>query len=459
MSKPSAKPSPRVNLLDVVKLLHKHCTEALCEEVFQKNRLREREKKWTLYALAQFWMIVVMQAPKSLTQALQDVRSGLIPFVPMAPSTTEGFFSKCKDTHFRFFRSLFEAFLKRVLPKAPATYAKELRPLLRSFTNVWAVDGSKLDGIRHRLKILWKEKATVLPGCLTVYYDLFRGIARHVLFDPDAASGEQERARSRFDQIPKDTLILGDRAYCNLKFFLALAAQQLWGLFRLHHQLTVKRQKLLSRKQGGGRGVLEDWIVLVGSGVGQPPMTLRLIVFSQGLFRRELLTNVLDPAKLSAQLALEAYPFRWGIERLFFDLKEVCHLNTFYAANVNAVAMQVYAAAMVHTAFRIAQARIARKHDLAPEALSPAKLFPRLASASYNWTTAEMVFDRTQDANPGVTLNKPEWVGEKWASTPLDAILVEKRKNNRREIPRRTKRKWKSLAHIPKALTPFEELS
>jgi len=456
---PSAKPSIRVNVLDVVKLLHKHCTEALCEDVFQKTRRRERQRKWTLYALARFWMIVVMQAPQSLTQALQDIRSGLIPFVPMAPSTTDGFFAKCKATHFRFFRSLFEAFLKRVLPEAPATYARPLRPLLRSFTNVWAVDGSKLDNIRHRLKLLWNEKATVLPGCLIVYYDLFRGIARHVLFDPDAASGEQERARSLFERIPKDTLILGDRAYCNLKFFLALAAHQLWGLFRLHHQLTIKRQKLLSRKQGGGRGVLEDWIVLVGSGVGHPPMTLRLIVFTQGSFRRELLTNVLDPSKLSARLALETYPFRWGIERLFFDLKEVCHLNTFYAANVNAVAMQVYATVLVHTAFRIAQARIARKHRIPPETLSPAKLFPRLATASFHWTHAEMHFDMTRNANPGVKLKKPDWATTRWASVFLEALLVEKRKNNRREIPRRTRRKWKSLAHVPKALTPFEELS
>ena len=188
-------------------------------------------------------------------------------------------------------------------------------------------------------------------------------------------------------------------------------------------------------------------------------MTLRLIVFSQGSFRRELLTNVLDPAKLPAQLALETYPFRWGIERLFFELKEVFRLNTFYAANVNAVAMQVYAAALVHTAFRIAQAGIAKEHRLPPEALSPAKLFPRLASTSWHWTHAETAFDRTQDANPSVTLNKPEWAGEKWASIPLDAILVEKRKNNRRDIPRRTRRKWKSLAHIPRALSAFEELS
>ena len=453
------KPSPRVSLLDVVKLLHDHCTEALCQDVFQATRRRERERKWTLYALARFWMIVVTQAPVSLTQALQEVSSGLIPFVPMDPSSSEAFFTKCKALHFRFFRSLFEAFLKRILPEAPTTYTGDLRPLLSSFTNVWAVDGTKLDNIRHRLKILWKEKATVLPGCLTVYYDLFRGIARHILFDPDAASGEQGRARSLLDQIPKDTLILGDRLYCNLKFFLDLAAHHLWGLFRLHHQLTVKRQRLLSRRQGGGRGVLEDWIVLVGSGVGQPPMTLRLIVFSQGSFRRELLTNVLDPAKLSDRHALQAYPFRWSIERFFFDLKEVFRLNTFYAANVNAVAMQVYAAALVHTAFRIAQARIARKHRLPPEALSPAKLFPRLAAASFHWTHAETHFDMTQDANPGMALKKPSWSTTKWASIPLEALLVEKRKNNRREIPRRTRRKWKSLAHVPKALSAFEELS
>ncbi len=38
------------------------------------------------------------------------------------------------------------------------------------------------------------------------------------------------------------------------------------------------------------------------------------------------------------------------MERLFFDLKEVLNLHRFYTSSPNGVAMQVYAAALVHTA-------------------------------------------------------------------------------------------------------------
>jgi hypothetical protein len=34
-------------------------------------------------------------------------------------------------------------------------------------------DGSRLDKIAHRLKILWPEKAAVLPGCLLAVYDIY----------------------------------------------------------------------------------------------------------------------------------------------------------------------------------------------------------------------------------------------------------------------------------------------
>jgi hypothetical protein len=34
-----------------------------------------------------------------------------------------------------------------------------------------------------------------------------------------------------------------------------------------------------------------------------------------------VLTNVLAPTRLSAEEALDLYPYRWSVERMFFDLK------------------------------------------------------------------------------------------------------------------------------------------
>jgi hypothetical protein len=65
---------------------------------------------------------------------------------------------------------------------------------------------------------------------------------------------------------------------------------------------------------------------------------------------------------------------------MFFDLKKVLNLNRLYAANPNAVAMQVYAAAIVYNALRVAQSEGAAQVGWAPEQLSPAKFYPKVAT-------------------------------------------------------------------------------
>ena len=58
--------------------------------------------------------------------------------------------------------------------------------LREHFKEVWIVDGSRLAAVAKRLKLLWDVRAQVLPGCLTAFYDLYRGIVRHLAFNADA---------------------------------------------------------------------------------------------------------------------------------------------------------------------------------------------------------------------------------------------------------------------------------
>ncbi|MGQ9592227.1 MAG: transposase, partial [Planctomycetota bacterium] len=122
--------------------------------------------------------------------------------------------------------------------------------------------------------------------------------------------------------------------------------------------VRIRKVRQLSRTILAGAGV-EDR--LVAAGTGRDSMALRLIILRKGSKTYEAVTNVLDPTRLSSADAVLLYPSRWRIERLFYDLEEVRNPKKFYAANPNAVAMQVYAAAIVHTAFRIAQADIGER--------------------------------------------------------------------------------------------------
>jgi len=435
-----------VHLAPAVEVLHKHITEAVCAEVYHELRTTERERKWSLFALARFWLAVILDPPPSLNQQLERTRH-LDPrgFLPAVDASAEAFFQKCKVFKSDFFQEVYNRFIDAVLPEAPRRYCGELSHLEKSFTAVVVMDGSRLDKIAHRLKILWSEKAAILPGCILAVYDLFRGIARQVRFDSDAAASEFTRATEAIDSLDPGTLVLGDRLYCSIALFRQLSERGCSGLFKRNKTVSIKKTRRLSRSKING-ALLEEWLVEVGA---EDPLELRLIRLKNGRSTYEALTNVMDTERLSAIDAVELYPLRWNVERLFYDLKVVLNLKRFYAANPNAVAMQVYAAAMVHAAFRIAQAEIAKQVDLPPEELSPAKLFPLLAIASIKVIEAEYLFEETCKANPHIELRKPNWRNLPDTVVSLRHIRVQRRSSSRKKRrfhPERSK--WKSIAKV-----------
>lgn len=433
-----------VYLAPTVEFLHGQITEALCEEVFQDVRGAERQRKWTLFALARFWLAVILEPPPSLSYVLERTRGrNRRGFLPAVEASAESFFEKCKNLSSLFFMTLYHRFLKGVLAKAPKRYCQEVHHLEKRFSSVLAIDGSRLDKIAHRLKITWNEKAAILPGCLTAVYDLFRGIATELWFDVDAASSEFKRGLFAIETLPPDSLLLGDRLYCSIQIFQALNEHGSFGVFRRNKTVKLTKVRRLSTAKVDG-GKVEDWLVEASNG-----LELRWIVLTQGGKTHEAVTNVLDPKRLSAKDIVTLYPLRWTIERLFYDLKDVLNLKRFYAANPNAVAMQVYAAAIVHVAFRIAQGNVAEQVKLPPEELSPKKLFPHLAVVSMALLEAEWYFDETCKANPEVELRKPSWKEHPDSIVSLRRIRVQRRSTVRRKrefSPER--RKWKSITKV-----------
>ena len=451
MEKPVNK-KLRVDLMGMIQLLLNHLTPALCKTVFEEYRNTERERKWSFYAVNQFWAAMIIRNPPAIQHGLDQTRKGrgrsskLWPRVMASP---RAFYKKATGLCPHLFQLLYQAFMTRILPKAPQSYVSWMKDLLKHFPEILVVDGSRLDAVNHRLGILRHVRGKVLPGCLTVFYDLFRGISRHVLFYPDAAEAELPRAQGAMDWIIKGSLILGDRLYASVQYFHLLASLQLYGLFRKNGWLKIKRLKVISQKQGS-RCFLEDVLVQVGCGRPYPKITLRLIRYRGRGRKLDLLISVLDPQKLSAVDAISLYGQRWTIERMFLDLKETLDLHTLYSSHPNLVAQQIFAAAMVHTAFRIAQAGIARKAKVLPEQISPAKLFPKLALAANDYSVAQQVVFKTKALNPGIKIQFPNWHTLSTAYTKLESILVQHRNTRRRK-----KRfcasgiRWKSFAHVP----------
>ena len=451
--------SLRVDLLKMTRLLLDHLTPTLCEAVFQRQRTTERTRTWTFYAVTLFWAAMIVRHPASLHQGLDYTRKGRgrDKLWPRVMATPQAFFKKAQGLRPHLFQATYAAFTRSLLPKAPPAYASWLGRVRQRFPEVLIVDGSRLDAICHRLKLLRRDPSPILPGCLTVFYDLFRGLTRQVLFFPNAAEADLPRAQAFLKSLTPGTLLLGDRLYASLQYFHHLAHLQLAGLFRLNGRLTLKRLQRLSCKQGG-RHLLEDDLVEVGCGVGQPKLTLRVIRYRGPGRHLDLLTNILEPRRLSPEEALALYRLRWSVERLFLDLKETLDLHGLYASHPNLVAQQVYAAAIVHTAFRVAQAGIAKQARVLPEQLSPAKLFPKLAQAANDHCAVRVYALKTRALNPGVVIKFPGWHTVPSAYTTLGAIVVRRRTGPRRRRKFCASRKrWKSFMHVKGGPTLIRE--
>jgi hypothetical protein len=422
-----------VDLLETVDLLHGVLTQALCEEVFTEVRGKERRRLWTLDRLAEFWTAVILRAPPSLTHALAEGAGREVASFPSPLATPQAFFARCQGLRWEFFEALFDAFRDRLLAREPARFAAPLQALRARFAGLQIIDGSKLDAVARRLKLLWNDRAVPLPGSVVAFYDVGHGTLSRFAYNPDASPSELHDALAQLHRVKPGTLLLADRLYAKPVFYAATAERGLFLLSRRNRTVKLTRLACLSRRRATGGATLEDWLVEAGTGQGVPPQRLRLIRWKRKKAVREVLTNVLDPERLTAQEAYGLYPVRWKVERAFFDLKRVLNLHRFYAANTNAVAMQLYAAAIVHTALRVAQSHIAARAHVEPEDLSVPKLFPKVAAASAGLTYSEVTFAATQAANPRVRLTRPDWHEMPYATVHLSAILLEPRHGKRRK--------------------------
>jgi hypothetical protein len=135
---------------------------------------------------------------------------------------------------------------------------------------------------------------------------------------------------------------------------------------------------------------------------------------------------------------------------MFLDLKETMDIHTLHGSHPNLVGQQVYAAAMVYTAFRIAQAGIAEKGDILPEQISPAKLFPKFAQAANDYCVSQIWVMKARSMNPDVELKLPGYDIVPSSHTQLYAILARPHHTERRHFrfcPSRPR--WTSIRRIP----------
>lgn len=442
-----------VDLVAVAEVLNTHLDSALVRNAYEKLRGRERKRAWTLDHLMAFWVAVTLRAPPSLSHALREASASPASGYPQVAASKQAFFKRSHQMRWEFFAEVFRSFVRSTNEAEPARFSRRHAEVAKRFSRILVIDGSSLDAVARRLKITWQDEATPLPGSMLGCYDLMRGTLADLLYTPTKKTGELVLARQALERMPPGSLVIADRMYGTPKFLNDVQESGHFGVFRKQPQVTAPEKELLSRDAEDGR-TLEDWRVRLGTKVRA---TARLIRLTIGEKTYEFVTNILDPERLPARAVADLYRDRWEVERMFQDLKTVLNLNCFYCGNTNAVALQLYASAIVYTGLRLGQARIAADASIEPEQISTAKLFPLLAATTATVTTLEYGFFRTELANPEVELRKPDWREACHLKVRLSEILADKTRGRRPRRRRRYSRgvqRWRELPPPPGAREP-----
>lgn len=415
-------------------IVWKYLTESLCQEVFAATRERERQRKWTLYALVWFWIGLLQSRYGSQTRALLEARAGAALFPPVDASP-EAFFQKVQNVRPVFFRNVFRAYTEALRAEAPATFERELPLDRKVFPEVYAVDGSRLEKVARMLKVARKTTKAIIPGSMEAVYDLRRGLLHELHFDPDGCVGEITMFNKVLPSIPRGALIIDDRYYAKPKIWQQVAAQGVWMISR--HNRTVKKRRLAVNAQFRSSALsYDDWLVeMGGSQAGTSPVQLRWVRLWGPGFDRTLITNVLEPERLTPVQMMAAYRRRWSVERMYLAMKEVLELNHLYNCSPPAVGQQVYATAILYNTLRVSQAQIAAAAGVAPEILSVDKLFPTLIDHYIKATCiafgAEGEWERVHAEHPRIT--RPEApVDPPWLRVRIRDHLLETRKDDRK---------------------------
>lgn len=126
---------------DYLSVLWDHLTPELCREVFEITRDKERERKWTLFALMKVWMGLLQNPVLTQTQAIEACGQGH-PMFPLVEASSESFFMRMQSLRPEFFRNIFTGFTKSIEDKLPANFQSELAVSVEDFPEIYAVDGN-----------------------------------------------------------------------------------------------------------------------------------------------------------------------------------------------------------------------------------------------------------------------------------------------------------------------------
>lgn len=238
---------------------------------------------------------------------------------------------------------LFQRVLMDLLPTLRERWAARQRPLpasivcaRKTFSRIFAVDGSTLEALFRKLDALKDAPPGVLAGKICTVIDLAARLPEHLWFTEDAQAHDATFLDRILAFAQAGTLWIFDRGFYDFTFFDDLMDKGVHWITRLKSNAVFTVEQVLLQTTE-----VRDRLILLG-GVTPCRHAVRLIEVRFGRTWYRYVTSVLDPAILPASVVTDLYRRRWRIEEAFLIVKRLLNLSYLWTGSVNGVLLQVW---------------------------------------------------------------------------------------------------------------------
>lgn len=220
------------------------------------------------------------------------------------------------------FAELFEQVIQQLSRRKPLSLPSGWQPVYEKFTALWIADGSTLEALRKKLKVLQQESSP-LGGKMMMIVEAFTHSPVRCWYTEESAAKDKIWSDNLLAALPVGGLLIFDLGFFSFVLFDAKSEEKKFFVTRLRQKTAYKVTRTLT--QGN---LYKDELIELGQYRSNPcKHPVRLVSVLWGKTWYYYLTNVLDPQLLSAQQVCELYRRRWRVEDAFLLTKRLLGLS------------------------------------------------------------------------------------------------------------------------------------
>jgi len=248
---------------------------------------------------------------------------------------------------------------------------------------VFALDESALDPVARKLPALRdvpKGDDRLLPGKLAGLYDIRRRQWRRIKYIAEPHENDRVAAPDMVRELPRGSLILADLGYFGFRWFDDLTDAGYGWVSRLRNKTSYKVLHIFYQDAF----ILDALIWLGAYRADRAKHAVRLVSVRLGERSYSYITNVLQPARLSAVDMVRLYARRWDIEMAINLIKTHLNLHLWWSAKTSVILQQIWAVLIISQIIQALHLEIAGLANVDPDQVSLALLIqylPQLAKA------------------------------------------------------------------------------